>query len=64
MMPQELTDTRVVKTPPDDRLVKTPPDEEQGAASSSQSGNWVEASPEELAEMAAMLEEFGMRDAV
>ena len=70
MMPQELIDTRVVKTPPDERMVETPSgsscdDHEQGeTAASSQSGKWVEVSPEELAEMAETLDEFGMHDAV
>ena len=53
MMPQELTDTRVVKTPPDERLVETP------SASS-----WDRVTAEELAELAATYEEFGMPDAV
>ena len=47
MMPQELTDTRVVKTPPDES-----------------DSNWDRVTAEELAELAATYEEFGMPDAV
>ena len=53
MMPQELTDTRLVKTPPDERLVESPSD-----------SNWDRVTAEELAELAATYEEFGMPDAV
>ena len=53
MMPQELTDTRVVKTSPDERLVETPSD-----------SSWDRVTAEEFAELAAIYEEFGMPDAV